>query len=102
VSGDAEWGETLDQAAPRELVEETRLRPIGLHCTDYSYAFALQQEWQPYYAPGTTEIAERVFLAIVEGQQPMISAAEHDDWRWCTYREALNLLRWPGNVRALQ
>lgn len=60
------------------------MRPLGLHRTDCSYAFALQKEWQPYYAPGTAEIVEHVFLAVLEGQQPMINAAEHDDWRWCT------------------
>jgi len=102
VSGGVEWGETLYKAARREPVEETGLRPVGLHRADCSDIFALQKEWQPYYAPGTAEVAEHVFLAFVEGQQPLIGTAEHDDWLWCTYGEALDLLRWPENVRALQ
>jgi 8-oxo-dGTP pyrophosphatase MutT (NUDIX family) len=102
VSGGVEWGETLQHAARRELLEETGLHPVELRRVDCSYTFAMQEQWQRWYAPGTAQIAEHVFLALVEGEQPVLSAEVHDDWRWCTYDEALTLLAWPENIEALK
>jgi dATP pyrophosphohydrolase len=102
VSGGVEWDETLEAAARRELIEETSLRPVELRQVNCSYTFAMQEDWKRWYAPGTAEIAEHVFLAVVEGEKPVLSAEEHDDWRWCTYEEALALLAWPENIEALR
>ncbi len=102
VSGGVEWGEGLAEAARRELSEETGFTPRQLQRVDCSYTFAMQDEWRAAYPPGTSEIAEHVFLAVVEGAEPILSPEEHDSWRWCTFEEALALLRWPNNVTALR
>jgi 8-oxo-dGTP pyrophosphatase MutT (NUDIX family) len=102
VSGGAEWGEGLQDAAQRELFEETGLRPLELRQADCHYTLAMQERWKKWYYPGTAEIEEYVFLAVVEGEDVSLSAEEHDDCRWCTYEQALGLLAWPENVRALR
>lgn len=103
VSGGVEWGEELaDAAARREQGEETGLSPRQLHRVDCSYTFPMQAEWREIYPPGTTEVVEHVFLAVVEGAEPTLSPGEHDAWRWCTFEEALALLAWPENVVALR
>jgi dATP pyrophosphohydrolase len=102
VSGGVEWGEALADAARRELSEETGLSPRPLQRLDCSYTFPMQDEWLEIYPPGTREVAEHVFLAVVEGLEPTLSPDEHDAWRWCTFEEALALLAWPENVVALR
>jgi 8-oxo-dGTP pyrophosphatase MutT (NUDIX family) len=102
VSGAVEPGEALDAAAVRELVEETRLEPIGLVPIDYQYTFS------PSGGRGSStrrgpRVTETVFLAILSAKvDPTIDPAEHDAWAWFTYEDAMGWLRWPENVEALK
>jgi dATP pyrophosphohydrolase len=102
VSGGVEQGEALAEAAHRELLEETGFVPCQLQQIDCSYSFSMQDEWRALYAPGVEEIKEYVFLACVNAQEPRLDPAEHDQWRWCRFDEALKLLTWPENKEALR
>jgi len=102
VTGGAEWGEELPDAARRELFEETSFRPIELLRVDCTYTFPMQDGWKRHYLPGTLKIEEHVFLAVVQGAEPVLSPEEHDDWRWCTYKQAVGLLAWAENIEALR
>ena len=102
VTGAAEWGEGLPDAARREMFEETGFRPIELLRIDCSYSLPMEDEWRRDYLPGTLKIEENTFLAVVDGKEPVISSEEHDGWRWCVYEEALSLLAWTQNVEALR
>jgi len=35
-------------------------------------------------------------------QEPQLDPLEHDEWRWCRFEEALELLYWPENKEALR
>jgi len=103
VTGAVEPGESFDEAARRELFEETGFVPEELVQIDYSYMFPVADRWRNQYGPDATEITEHVFLAILDsGAEPKIDPREHDRWEWCSFEEALGKLSWPGNIEALK
>ena len=102
VTGAPENGETLSEGAIRELYEETGYRPSNLIKTDISYIIPMEDRWKDIYPEGTKEIPEYLFIAkIDESGPPKIDPIEHNDWKWCSYLEAMNLLSLEDNKRAL-
>jgi len=102
VTGAPENVETLSEGAKRELYEETGYNPLNLIKTDISYIIPMEDRWKDIYPEGTTEIPEYLFIAKIEElSPPKIDPIEHNDWKWCPYEEAMNLLTWEDNKRAL-
>ena len=102
VTGGVEEGESLVDAALRELAEETGLVPSALEAINYSYSFPMQDEWRRNYEPGVEEIEEHVFVAFVDQHQEPTISWEHDRWQWCAFSQALKLLIYAGNIEALK
>jgi lipoyl(octanoyl) transferase len=101
VTGGVESKESLEDAARRELIEETGLYPIVLQSIDHSYSFTVEKDDDHIY-PEAAELVEHVFYAQVDGEtEPILDAREHDERKWCGYEEALGLLRWQENKDAL-
>ena len=111
VTGAPEWGERDDEAAVREVLEETgldvsgTLRPLG-------YRYELQREeaeewsaalWDRVYEAGVETVSEDVYIAEAPpGQEPELAPNEHDDYRWCELEEALRLLKFEENREGLR
>jgi dATP pyrophosphohydrolase len=103
VTGHPEGKESIEQAAARELLEETGFIPSFLLKTDFSYTIKVDEEHQEKYPEGTTELTEYVFIArIDQNDLPSIDDFEHTEWKWCSYDEAQNLLYWSENKKALE
>jgi dATP pyrophosphohydrolase len=92
VAGGVEEGETAAEASARELLEETGLdAPVTDLGRRFTYA---HEDWEPV-AVRFDEVAVDCFLADAPpGWEPTIDE-EHDDYRWCSAREADALLYWP-------
>lgn len=102
VTGSLEGEETHQQAAIRELREETgfQLTPDELVDLDLTNRFEIAPEWRSKYAPGVTHNEERCFAAEVEGRQVELDPSEHDAYLWVAYEAALDLLYWESTRRA--
>ena len=103
VTGAPENDETLSEAAKRELYEETRYSPLNLIKTDISYIIPMEDRWKDIYPEDTKEIPEYLFIAKIDvSSPPKIDPIEHNDWKWCSYEEGMNLLSLEDNKRALE
>ena len=106
VTGAVEGGESFEQAARREVEEETGYQQfIRFHSLDYHYRYPVDRpRWGYLYAPEVEVIDEECFGAEVGVDQgePVLDPHEHDQYRWLNVRQALALLVWPENRGALR
>jgi len=92
VAGKIEPGERPVITAVREMVEETGLRPIHIWSLDYLHTFYDTVDDRVNLIPS--------FVIEVQSMDIVLSD-EHDDSRWVTFEQALELLRWPGQREGL-
>ena len=100
VTGAPEEGETLLQAAIREVLEETGFTRSKICPINFTYSFPVADEWRESYAANIDDIVEHVFVAEVDGSDPTISG-EHDAWQWRAPDEASQMLKWQTNIDTL-
>jgi 8-oxo-dGTP pyrophosphatase MutT (NUDIX family) len=105
VAGGVEPGETAEEAATRELREETGLEaPVVAPRSVVEYVYPLTEEpaeRRAAYDPAVAEVTVTCFVADApDDWEPMLDW-EHDDHHWCSPEEAADTLRWPETARAL-
>jgi dihydroneopterin triphosphate diphosphatase len=91
VHGRIERGERPEDAAIRELREETGLTPERLYSTGV----------QPFYLPRMETVTLSVVFAAVVTVADVTLGAEHVRAQWVTPDEAADLLAWPRSRQAL-
>lgn len=103
VAGAVEADETDAEAARRELREETGLEgDLGAGMHELAYSLDEEPERRALYEPGIEQIQVACFRAEAPaGWEPILNW-EHDASRWCTFDEAVSLLRWPAIRDALK
>jgi dihydroneopterin triphosphate diphosphatase len=97
IAGGVEPGEEGHVAARRELREETgfeteALEPIG----EFAY---VRESWEE--EAGLRVHVQAFLVDVFPGWEPQLDD-EHDDYRWCSRDEAIELLFWPEPAALLR
>ena len=90
VTGSLLPGETHEEAARRELMEETGLADEGrLQYTGVSRQFAIDPRWRDRFAPGIVENVEFEWqYRLAETADIALQGGEHSAYRWVPLCEA--------------
>lgn len=103
VTGALNWGESPEEAAVRELAEETGLSADGLLDCRMSYRFVIYPIWRHRYASGVVENKEHVFRLELDEPTPVsLDGAEHDQYVWVGRDRALAHIDSHTNSAAVQ
>ena len=107
IAGGIEPGEQPEEAAQRELLEETGLSISVLSAAGEAvqFAYSLDEdppERQALYEPNVAEVKVDCYLVDApDGWEPSLDW-EHDGYRWVTAGEAPDALHWPDTAAALR
>jgi hypothetical protein len=63
--------------------------------------FEIAPRWRDRYAPGVTRNEEVCFALKTEQREVQPDAIEHEAYGWERYEQAMSLLYWESNKRAL-
>lgn len=91
VTGSLEWGEFADQAARREVVEETGITQGVLVNLQWTQVYEILPAFGKNYAPGITRNLEHAFSLRLAQRAPVaLSDSEHVQYRWAGAGEAID------------
>ena len=105
VTGSLEFDETPQQAAIREVFEETGLDAKQYDLQDWqsSNTYEIYPHWRHRYAPGVNENVEHLFaLELPEKLAITLAPDEHIQYEWVDWREAAKRVFSWTNVDALK
>jgi dATP pyrophosphohydrolase len=88
VTGSLEWGEFADNAARREVVEETGIRQGVLVNLQWTQVYDILPAFGKVYAPGITRNLEHAFSLRLAQRVP-VTLTEHVRSKWASGVEAV-------------
>ena len=99
VTGGIEEGEKRTEALKREVSEETGIKNFVRMVENVHY----DEFWDFFKREARQRlIKEFVFGVEISSNEKVAISREHSEYRWCSYEEALKLLRWNENKEALK
>jgi len=103
VTGSLEGDETHKQAGAREVYEETGVSASEDDLIDLGIVntFEIAPQWRSRYGPDVTHNEEVCFALRITEKDIRLDPLEHESWCWVSYEQAMEMLYWESNRRAL-
>ena len=99
VTGGIEEGEKRTEALKREVSEETGIKNVVRIIENVHY----DEFWDFFKREARQHlIKEFVFGVEISSNEKIVISREHSEYRWCSFEEALKLLKWNENKEALK
>ena len=103
VTGSLEWGEMADEAARREVIEETGITQGLLRNLQWTQVYDILPSFGKKYAPGITRNLEHAFaLKLLQRVPVTLSPTEHVQYRWASAGEAVETVSSSTNRAVIQ
>lgn len=103
VTGSLEPGEELEQAATREVFEETGIVATHIENLETTRRFPIKGVWRKRYSPEVTHNVEHWFGLSVPGSIPIqLQPEEHHEYQWLAHSDALNRVSSATNREAIE
>jgi dihydroneopterin triphosphate diphosphatase len=93
VTGSIEPGESAPVAARREVAEETGITVDRLMSSGLTETF--------FFAPDGVMELMPIFVTLLPAEVPIVLDHGSDDHRWCSLKEALDIMAFAGQRRAI-
>jgi len=103
VAGGVEEGESVAEAARREMTEEAAIPSDAPLLSLDAIASVPASEFRErdLWGPDLYVVMEHAFGVCLDDGQAVTLSGEHTEYRWAPYGEAAKLLRWDSNRTAL-
>jgi 8-oxo-dGTP pyrophosphatase MutT (NUDIX family) len=106
ITGGLEEGETKVEALKREIKEETGMENIIKIIEDVHYYEPVDLSLIEYlnkHGCSCKHLKEYAFGVEVSSEEEVVlDGKEHSEFKWCSFQEALRLMKWKGNRDALK
>jgi dATP pyrophosphohydrolase len=103
VTGTLEWGEMADDAARREVIEETGITQGLLRNLQWTQVYEILPAFGKKYAPGIVRNLEHAFALKLLRRVPVtLSTQEHVQFRWACAGEAIEMASSSTNRAVIQ
>ena len=103
VTGSLEWGEMADDAARREVIEETGITQGLLRNLQWTQVYEVLPSFGKKYAPGITRNLEHAFALKRLDRVPVtLAEREHVQFRWMSAADAIGLASSSTNRRIIE